>query len=474
MNKIIIKILILFAFQNVYSSVCCQEFKTSPLITCPGNNRNFDVISHQTYFGSIYSYICWENQLDSIYTIYLQQIDPLEQRIIKVISDTIPNINPQVARVYQDNSIMVLWQSLIDNHWKLLYRTYKNDTLSNIVQLTNDIMADNISPALSNYGITWLRNDKLIFQEMWLPPSTIDSLNCSNPQIYKYKDWYYPLIVYEKGTENHKQIYLAQYDFDINQGKTVLKIDLLSNGEHCINPSFGPLAGVSYQTKSDGIWKIVYPHHFSGEFYISENRTCNYENPIMFRFPIPTRGHNEEVTDFFVAFDTDSFDVNREIMINIKKWPSGDSLINISNSPADDKNPFVTVLNTHDSCKVGIIWEREQGGKTDIWWAKAPFKLIYGNVTDRKNTSQTFALRQNYPNPFNSKTIISYELGKSAFVNLSIYNVNGQVIETLVNGYVKSGVHSIEWTANNVSSGLYFYKISSGNIIKIKKCLLIK
>ena len=474
MNKIIIKILILLAFQNINSSIYCQEFKTSPLITCPGNNKNFDVTSPQAYYNYSNSYICWENKLDSIFTIYLKQIDPLDDRIVKVISDTIPNINPQIAYDYFNNCITIVWQSLINNHWQLLCRTYQNDSLSNIVKITTDTLTDNISPSLSNYSITWIKNDKLIYRKMWLDSVVIDSINCSNPQIFKYEEDYWPSIVYEKGNENQKQIYLAQYGFDISQGKQTWMITLISDGDNCINPSFGPLAGISYQIKINGIWKIVYPQLFVEGYQISENKTCNFENPIMFRFPIPTNGYNEEVTDFFVAFDTDSFDINKEIMINIKRWRSQDTLINISNSSANDKNPFVTFLNTNDSCKVGIIWEREQEGKTNIWWAKAPFKLIYGDVTNKKNTAQTFAINQNYPNPFNSQTTISYELGKSSFVSLSIYNLNGQIIETLVSGYKAPGIYSIEWTADNVSSGLYFYKISMGKIFKIKKCLLVK
>lgn len=479
MKQIIIKILILLAFQNISSSIHCQEFKNSPLITCPGINKNFNIISPQTYYNYSNSYICWENKKDSIYTIYLRQIDPLDFRIVKVISDTIPNINPQIAYDYYNNGITIVWQSLINNHWQLLYCTYQDDSLSNIVKLTADTLTDNTSPTLSNYSISWLKNDKLVYRKMWSDFVVIDSMNCSNPQIFKYEEDFWPSIVYEKGAENQKQIYLAQYRFDINQGEQAWMITLISNGEHCMNPSFGPLAGISCQTKNNGIWKIVYPDLFVEGYQISENKTCNFENPIMFRFPIPTNGHNEEVTDFFVAFDTDSFDIQKEIMINIKRWLSQDTLINISNSSANDKNPYVTFLNSIDSCNVGIIWERELGGKTNIWWAKAPFKLIYGAVANEKKSVQTFTLNQNYPNPFNSSTVIKYTLLERAFIEVKIYDVQGRLVKTLMDERQSAGFYSVYWDGtdsigNAVASGIYFYSMQAGEFKSTRKMMLLR
>ena len=85
-----------------------------------------------------------------------------------------------------------------------------------------------------------------------------------------------------------------------------------------------------------------------------------------------------------------------------------------------------------------------------------------------------FSLYQSYPNPFNPITTISFQLPKSGFVNLSIYNTKGQLVETLVNRQIQSGYHSVKWDGSNVCSGVYFYRILVGDYSAIGKCILLK
>lgn len=82
-------------------------------------------------------------------------------------------------------------------------------------------------------------------------------------------------------------------------------------------------------------------------------------------------------------------------------------------------------------------------------------------------------LGQSYPNPFNSTTAIEYDLPTSEFVSLKLYNILGQEIITLVNQHQKAGKHRVRFDAGDLSSGIYFCKISAGTFIKINKMLLI-
>jgi hypothetical protein len=90
------------------------------------------------------------------------------------------------------------------------------------------------------------------------------------------------------------------------------------------------------------------------------------------------------------------------------------------------------------------------------------------------NMPITYALKQNYPNPFNPKTIINYELPITNHVELSIYNILGQKVATLVNERKKAGHHQVEWDASRFSSGIYYYTIKSGDFQDVKKMVLIK
>ncbi len=85
-----------------------------------------------------------------------------------------------------------------------------------------------------------------------------------------------------------------------------------------------------------------------------------------------------------------------------------------------------------------------------------------------------FVLCQNYPNPFNHSTMIRYHLYRSGFVNLCIYNLAGQQIEPLANGYQPTGVYKIIWTAKGLPTGLYFYQIKIDEQVTTKKLILQK
>ncbi len=86
----------------------------------------------------------------------------------------------------------------------------------------------------------------------------------------------------------------------------------------------------------------------------------------------------------------------------------------------------------------------------------------------------SFALEQNYPNPFNPSTVIKYAVPQDGMVTLSIYNVLGQKVSTLVNQVQKAGRYDVTFDAGGLSTGIYFYKIESGNFSSVKKMMLIK
>ncbi len=87
---------------------------------------------------------------------------------------------------------------------------------------------------------------------------------------------------------------------------------------------------------------------------------------------------------------------------------------------------------------------------------------------------QEYLLSQNYPNPFNPSTTISFAIPEQADVKLSIYNSIGEEVAELLNDNISAGFHEINFDASNLSSGLYFYKISSSNFVDVKKMLLLK
>ena len=108
--------------------------------------------------------------------------------------------------------------------------------------------------------------------------------------------------------------------------------------------------------------------------------------------------------------------------------------------------------------------------------------FVFENTTlsvKQKLIPIAFALHQNYPNPFNPITSLHYDLPEDGLVNITIYDMMGRVVKTLVNGSQTAGFKSIQWSATNdrndpVSAGLYLYSIQAGEFRQTKKMVLLK
>ncbi|MFA6618070.1 MAG: T9SS type A sorting domain-containing protein [Candidatus Neomarinimicrobiota bacterium] len=85
-----------------------------------------------------------------------------------------------------------------------------------------------------------------------------------------------------------------------------------------------------------------------------------------------------------------------------------------------------------------------------------------------------YTLAQNYPNPFNPVTTISFTVPTSSNVKLSVFDMTGRHVKTLVNGYVNTGAYDVNFDASNLSSGVYFYQLTSGNTSMVNKMVLMK
>ncbi len=94
-----------------------------------------------------------------------------------------------------------------------------------------------------------------------------------------------------------------------------------------------------------------------------------------------------------------------------------------------------------------------------------------GNVTE---IPETYQLGQNYPNPFNPTTSIRYQIPSRDQVQLNVYNLRGELVKSLVNEYQSAGYHTVTFSADDLPSGIYIYRIVAGNFTKTRKMSLIK
>ncbi|UCE67616.1 MAG: putative Ig domain-containing protein, partial [Candidatus Zixiibacteriota bacterium] len=106
------------------------------------------------------------------------------------------------------------------------------------------------------------------------------------------------------------------------------------------------------------------------------------------------------------------------------------------------------------------------------------YTVIIGGIVDTEDDEvlqpSQFALLGNYPNPFNNSTVIWFRLGNPAQVRLEVFSLLGQKIATLIDRRMDSGEHEITWSADMVSSGVYFYRLAAGSDTQVRKMTLIK
>ena len=130
---------------------------------------------------------------------------------------------------------------------------------------------------------------------------------------------------------------------------------------------------------------------------------------------------------------------------------------------------FATVISASQASMPGLV-----GSVSPSYWLVASHQTGLTNVENKQLVPKQFNLEQNYPNPFNPSTVISFTVAKSEAVNISIFNIIGQKIATLINKEYTPGSYSVQFNAGNLPSGIYFYRLSTNDYVSIKKMILMK
>jgi Secretion system C-terminal sorting domain len=128
------------------------------------------------------------------------------------------------------------------------------------------------------------------------------------------------------------------------------------------------------------------------------------------------------------------------------------------------------------SCGLSLVWDSIPDFY-DRWNFGPKFPVRILSVTDADKTPnqpENFILHQNYPNPFNPTTRISWQSSIGSQQSLIIYDVNGKEVDILFDAFNPAGSYEVVFDASGLPSGIYFYKLESGNFIKTKKMILLK
>ena len=156
---------------------------------------------------------------------------------------------------------------------------------------------------------------------------------------------------------------------------------------------------------------------------------------------------------------------------------NGKAVGTIDNAGFEESADMTTSLTTHH-------FQLTSKGNIDLAIsgddARIDYIILYsqqgGVITDieQEDMVDRFALSQNYPNPFNPSTNINFTLPAASNATLSIYNLLGQKVATLIDGRLSAGAHSVQFNARNLASGVYFYQLKAGDLTLQKRMTLIK
>lgn len=103
-----------------------------------------------------------------------------------------------------------------------------------------------------------------------------------------------------------------------------------------------------------------------------------------------------------------------------------------------------------------------------------PVKPGEVTIVANNDVPKSLELYQNYPNPFNPSTKISFAVPNTGVVKLSVYNILGTEVATLINESLSPGIYSFNFDASSLNSGIYFYKLSMGNFTLTRKMTLLR
>jgi len=193
------------------------------------------------------------------------------------------------------------------------------------------------------------------------------------------------------------------------------------------------------------------------------------------------------------SFEADFVYNSEHLTFNEILWPQAisefsietneaDNLIHIagaSTSPDGQQGVFLTLVYTvnddFSNTETNVLFQRLRWNEEPIVENAAASVLTTSlNTGENLSIPQDFALHQNFPNPFNPITTIHYVLPKQSNIQITIYDLKGGEVITLVSGDQDAGYKSVQWNAANMPSGTYFYKIKAGDFVQTRKMILLK
>ena len=279
----------------------------------------------------------------------------------------------------------------------------------------------------------------------------------------------------EISTSNNRIIFMLTQNFDgVQNGNYFASVTRYHEQPFTLN-STGETAIFTQEIALNPAWNldntsiVVIVQSFSGDRPIHQalQRSLYYEAGAPLNLSCE---FNEEITPLTISLTWDEPTYYNVDLVGYNVYRNGVYYTDVFDTSFVD--PFVTLYQEYKYYVTAVYAgiESEPSNEVTIGVASENDPVAYPYLAE---------LRYNYPNPFNPSTTIDFVVHKDSPILLEVFNLRGQLISTLVDGYYTSGEHSVVWegldsNGSSVGSGVYFYRLVSGDYVDVQRMVLMK
>lgn len=339
------------------------------------------------------------------------------------------SVQPSVAA--SDSAVHIVWQENRDGNWEVYYKrsTDIGNSWSNDVRLTSN-SSTSAYPTVTVSGS--------IIHVVWY------DVRDGNPEIY-----------YKRST-----------DKGLNWGADLRLTNNSVESYYATISVSGLLVHVIWEDMRDGNYEVYYKRSTdAGITWGADTRLTNNSASCQFANIV---ANNISVHIVWQENRDGNWETYYKRSTDLGFSWSNDT--RLTNNTFASVNPSVSA----SLSAVYIVWCDNRDGNNEIYFKRDPNGNPTGIINLSNEFTSVFSLSQNYPNPFNPTTKIQFAVPKSENVIIKVYDMLGKEITTLVNQQLHPGTYETDWDASLFSSGIYYYKIISGNYTETKKMVLIK
>jgi len=267
------------------------------------------------------------------------------------------------------------------------------------------------------------------------------------------------LITWQKGSMDNVDIFAQRLAFTSDGAAVAMN----ENGELQSQAAFPVCNADNFQNAPDIAFSDL-----DNEFMLGwqDNRNGGWENPDFYCQRLFINPDSEFV---WLAEDRVNMTTSSgNTPVDTSEYITGGNLVGAAHNSY--RNEFFLVYAFEDT---------SQHRGNDLYGVRVTGTIPTGIASSQQSRPLDFSLAQNYPNPFNPSTTLSYVLDKKGTVKLTVYDITGKQIKTLVNTSQSPGVHSVVWDGTNnqnqpVASGVYIYRLDFGGLSLSNKMILVK